>query len=611
MTGMACGLRSGFFLLLTISLLGGCSAGKNDDLPDPGPDIEPILDSLEGLELGAFFEESFEQLGRRSPELITELGLDEALGMPGDALDNISDAYERNTQRLEAGILDLLQSYDREALGPQDRVSFDVYDWYLDDRVRSHRWMYHGYPVTHMLSSVQRWTAKFFTDIQPFTTHTHAENYVTRLGQVERKFQQLIEGLRLREQAGVIPPRLVTEWALYGVRQLAGTPAVAQPVYTIFAEKLETLQGLSEGARSKLLEAALEAVETSFLPAHRELEIELARLEGLGLQQDGVWQHPDGDAYYTHLVRHYTSTDMTAEEVHQLGLAEVARIRAEMDLRFAQLGYPPDESLAQLFDRVSQDGGFVAGDEVISTYEAIIDQAEAHLEEAFDVFPDHEVVVIGGNSGGFYIPGALDGSRPGAFYANDSGTPEPRYAMASLAYHEAVPGHHFQITIAQELDLPPHRTNLTFTVYAEGWALYIEQLAQELGWYEGDVFGDLGRLQYEVFRAARLVVDTGLHAKRWTFQEAQTYLEDNVGFDPKVLNLEYQVARYVAMPGQALAYKVGMQDLLRLRQRAQDELGAAYDLKAFHRAVLTSGSLPLPILETVVDEYIQGVLPGG
>jgi uncharacterized protein (DUF885 family) len=248
----------------------------------------------------------------------------------------------------------------------------------------------------------------------------------------------------------------------------------------------------------------------------------------------------------------------------------------------------------------------VRGSQVAARYEAIIAEAEQNLDAAFDLRPQAEVVVIAGPLGDYYVSASLDGARPGAFFARTGGGGTALYGMPTLAYHEVTPGHHFQIAIAQESDLPLFRNVIGFTGFAEGWALYAEQLAHELGWYEDDPYGNLGRLQAQAFRAARLVVDTGLHAKGWTFDEAYDFMLNNTGQDPGLMRFE--VSRYITWPGQATAYMVGMLKIMELRQRAIDRLGDQFDLKEFHRVVLANGSMPLEVLEQVVDGYINAKL---
>jgi uncharacterized protein (DUF885 family) len=458
---------------------------------------------------------------------------------------------------------------------------------------------------------VQEDIVLFFTDIHPVAGKLDAEHYVTRLSLVDEKFSQLLEGLQLREQEGIIPPRFIIQWARYGLQSIAqGAPRLV-PFYTAFADKLDKLPDLSTDEKQDLLAAAEEAIGSSVIPAYQALDDYLAQLELIAPSDDGVWQFPQGEDYYNYLLHHYSTTDLTADQIHELGLQEVSRIQVEMRTRFDELDYPQDASLAELFDRLTLDSGTISGEQVLQTYDALIREARENLAPAFDILPRAEVVVLGDTYGGFYVPGSIDGARPGAFYAGVGGAGEPYYGMPTLAYHEAIPGHHLQIAIAQEVEgLPSFRRGSSFTAFVEGWALYAEKLASELGWYADDPYGDLGRLQAEAFRAVRLVVDTGIHARGWTFNQALDYMNENLGYDTRVMNLEQQVARYIAWPGQAVAYKIGMLKILELCQRAMDRLGEKFDLKEFHNLLLTSGGLPLEILERVVDEYIEAKMSG-
>jgi uncharacterized protein (DUF885 family) len=256
---------------------------------------------------------------------------------------------------------------------------------------------------------------------------------------------------------------------------------------------------------------------------------------------------------------------------------------------------------------VRDGGGYVPASECINRYNAIAREAQARVISAIDIVPRTAVEVRADPIGGYYTPGAPDGSRPGVFYAYIPPGGLPAYSMRTLTYHETVPGHHTQIAIARELpDLPVLRRAITFTAQAEGWALYAEQLAYELDWYADDTYSDLGRLQYELLRAARLVVDTGLHEQRWTYATAVAYMRENTGFPAAALDVPSQVVRYVCMPGQATAYKIGMRELLALRGNARTAQGAAFDLTAFHRTLLTAGNLPLPVLSRLVQSAYPG-----
>jgi len=293
---------------------------------------------------------------------------------------------------------------------------------------------------------------------------------------------------------------------------------------------------------------------------------------------------------------------LTAAEIHQLGLTELQRIHTEMRALFDQLGYPQNETLEQLYARVATDGGIIPAVDVKATYEAIIRAAEQDVVAAFDIFPSASVVVAEDDFGGFYIGPSFDGTRPGAFYAGTT-VDQPWFEMPSLTYNESVPGHHTQIAIAQEQAVgPTFRKGVRFTAFVEGWALYAERLAYELGWYGNDLYGDLGRLQFEALRAARLVMDTGIHSMGWSFDQAAQFNQGNIG--ASLSASQGAAGRYSVAPGQATAYMVGMLRILEARQRAMDELGVLFDLKEFHRIVLTSGGVPLELLDGVVDNYI-------
>lgn len=614
-------------LLTCILLLTGCGSSNSeqpvmnqipppefaDTSPTPPPvitestsSIETIIADLEGLSLQEFFEDSFLQLGLRNPENMVSLGLEDSVGLEGVTLNNISDEYTKDTQALEAGILEILRSYDRDTLSPEDQISYDVYEWYLDDLVRGHEFMYFSYPFSFFIYSVQMSTELFFTDDYQILDKQDAENYVTRLSLVGEKFDQLIELLKTREEMGIVPPRFAIQWGLSSVTPFAYTNPTQTSYYSAFNEKLESLSVLSESDKEGLLESAEKAIQESVIPAYNSLDEYLYELIANAPSDDGIWQFENGEAYYEYTLRHYTSTDLTPDEIHELGLQELERIHAEMREIFDELGYPEDESLNELFGRVARDGGIIPSAQMVETYEEIIDEVDQLTSDVFIRTPVEEVAVIGAPIGGYYTAGSLDGSRPGIFYATVSGNGEPYYLMRSLAYHEAIPGHHTQIALAHELNLPSFRNLTNFNSFVEGWALYAERLAWEMGLYEDDPYGDLGRLSYEALRAARLVVDTGIHAKGWDFDQATQFFMDNVGWDRQ--SCEFQIARYIVLPGQSTGYMVGMLKILELRDKAMEELGDQFDLKEFHQAVLSNGSVPLALLEDIIENYIADTL---
>lgn len=363
------------------------------------------------------------------------------------------------------------------------------------------------------------------------------------------------------------------------------------------------------------------AIETAVYPAYRGLIDYFRDLEGRATDDDGVWKLPDGDAFYAHCLRSSTTTDLTPDEVHEIGLREVARIEAEMEAILNRLGHAGDAPAPRRLNALARDERFLFPNTeegraaCLAEYQAILDHINANLGDLFDLRPAAGVRVERipefrekTSAGAYYQPGSLDGSRPGVFYANLRDMREvPRFGMKTLAYHEAIPGHHFQISIAQQLrGLPLFRRLLPFTAYVEGWALYAEKLAREHGFYRDDPYGELGYLDSELFRAVRLVVDTGIHAKRWTREQAIAYMEAHTAQAHE--SVVSEVERYIVMPGQACAYKIGEIRLVQLREKARSALGGRFDIRRFHNVVLGNGAMPLTLLEQLVDEYISSTL---
>lgn len=337
---------------------------------------------------------------------------------------------------------------------------------------------------------------------------------------------------------------------------------------------------------------------------------------------DGVWKLPDGASYYRYQLKQMTTTDLAPEEVHQIGLSEVARIKKEMQAILLSQGYADStKALGAIIQELNKEARFLFPENdqgramILAEYNRILEEISGGLDDVFDVRPKAGLEVKRvpefreeGAPGAYYNRPAIDGSRGGIFYENLRKVHETvKYGMKTLAYHEGIPGHHFQIAIQSELEgMPIFRTIGLFTAYIEGWALYTEQLAWELGFYENDPFGNLGRLQAEMFRAVRLVVDTGIHYKKWTREEAIEYMVLNTGMTTTEVVTE--IERYIVIPGQACAYKIGMLKILELRERAKLELGDRFDLKQFHNVVLKNGAVPLDILEEIIDSYIQDTL---
>jgi uncharacterized protein (DUF885 family) len=567
--------------------------------------------------ISVFFERAFLQFMMEDPEAVSSLGVFEQFGYKGfDAmLTDVSPAHEAKLARMAREDLKTLQGYDRSSLSPANQLSYDVLEWFLQDLVDGQRWLFYDYPV-NQLFGLQSATPEFMVQIHPIGGRRDISNYITRLNAFELKFSQLLQGLQLRESKGIVPPKFVIERVLAEMRAFIGMPPRDNVLYTNLSTKMVRLAGLSVTERLRLLAEAETAIRTHVYPSYQRLIDFFARLQPQVTEDYGIWKLPDGDGYYDHLVRSHTTTSLNAEQVHNIGLAEVARLEKEIDAVLKSQGFPAGtiaERIARLnadshLQYTNDDAGRAA---CIADYQRILTQMIRSLDQDFAAPPRLNNIQVQRvpqfkektSPGAYADTGSLDGSRPAVFYVNQRDMRENwKYQMRTLAYHEGVPGHLLQGAVAQgQTDTPTFRKILPFTAYDEGWAVYAERLGWEMG-FENDPLENLGRLQSEMFRAVRLVVDTGIHRKHWTREQAIAYMREETGMSEGEVVSE--VERYFVIPGQALAYKIGMLRILELRARAQERLGASFDIRQFHSVVLGSGSLPLGILEQQVDAWI-------
>jgi uncharacterized protein (DUF885 family) len=565
-----------------------------------------------------YYGRVFGQFALQSPEMLSSMRILPAWAdFYSSKLDDASPSHEAAMAEQVRNDVDVLHRYDRNALDAEGRLSYDTLDYFLSMQVEGDRFRDHDFPV-NQLSGIQSSLPSFMADTHQVNDRHDADTYIERLDLFPTKFAQVLEGLKLREAKGVIPPRFTVEGVLKQMDGFIGVPAKQNMLYTTFKEKLDKIaaEKLAPADRDALLARVAASIDASVYPAYRTLIDYFTTLQPKAQRNEGAWSLPDGDAYYAWCVRMHTTTEMTPEQVHTLGLAEVARISTEMDAilrdkglteggigaRVQQLAHEPDSTYPNTPE------GKAA---MLQRYQAILDEVNAGLGDAFHVRPKLGVQVKAVPAfsektapGAYYDPGSFDGTRPGTFFANMRDPAEtPKFAMRTLAYHEGIPGHHFQISIAQELkDVPFFRRVLPFTAYVEGWALYSERLAWELG-FEKDPLDNLGRLRDEMMRAVRLVVDSGIHYKHWTREQAITYMMDNTGMAETDVTAE--IERYFVDPGQALAYKAGMLKILELREKAKQALGPKFVLSEFHDQMLTHGALPLALLERVIDDWIK------
>ena len=422
----------------------------------------------------------------------------------------------------------------------------------------------------------------------------------------------------MREQKQILPPRFVIEEVLKEMTDFIRTPASENILATSFKTRAANIVELTEAQRAEFQARIETAITGKVYPAYQKLIDYFREILPKTTTADGVWKLLDGNTYYAYCLHENATTTLNPDQVHELGLREVARIEDQMRAILDANGFV-GQPIGEAMDKLAKDPRFLFPNDdkgrtdALARYTDLIGKATARSSK--DLFlttprakievrrvPEFKEAIA---PGAYYQPGAMDGSRPGIFFANLRDMNEvPKWSMPTLAYHEGVPGHHWQISIAKELKgVPQFRKVISFTAYMEGWAFYCEWLAKQAGWYDNDPFGDLGRLRDELFRAVRLVVDTGIHAKRWTREQAIAYMREKTGMGEKEVKSE--IERYIVAPGQACAYKIGMLKIQELRARAEKELGEKFDQREFHDAVLKNGALPLEILEEQVDHYVQ------
>jgi uncharacterized protein (DUF885 family) len=491
-----------------------------------------------------------------------------------------------------------------------------VLDWFLTDQVEGEKWQFHNYPV-NQLFGVQNQFPSFMANTHRLLSKKDCEYYVMRLSGIPTKFDQLLDSLRLREEKQILPPRFVVEEVLQEMGDFVAKPAGENILATSFKERAAKIDKLNDKERGDFQARVETTITASVYPAYQKLIDYFKGVLPKTTMDDGVWKLPDGDAFYAYALHDNTTTSMKPNDVHDLGLREVARIETEMRTLLDANGFG-GQPIGAAMDKLGKDPRFLYPNDdkgradALVEYKRLIDNATGHCGELFITFPKAKIDIRRVEQfkeatapGAYYQGGAMDGTRPGIFFANLRDMNEvPKWSMPTLAYHEGIPGHHWQISIAQELKgVPQFRKVIPFTAYAEGWALYCEWLAKQVGWYDNDPFGDLGRLRDELFRGVRLVVDTGIHAKHWTREQAIAYMRDKTGLGEKEVKSE--IERYIVIPGQACAYKVGMLKIQELRARAKQELGEKFDQREFHETLLKNGALPLEILEEQVNEYIQ------
>lgn len=600
-----------FLFLLTIAFL--FTACEDSEAEKEHFSSEEI--AAETAEFNAFLDREFKEELKFSPMMQTQLGMKTNYGRWDDFS---SEKYTKELNRAKERLSYLNDSVEVAALSENAALSYKLYKQKMEEIVEDYKFRFYNYPVNQMFG-VQAELPAFLINFHRIDSVPDAEAYISRLERIPAVMDDVIEGLKIRESNGIMPPQFVFEHVLNVSKNLIkGKPfersTEENALLTDFRGKVEALE-ISPEKRSELMQEVQTALVDSVQPAYKDLITFLEDQRQRATSEHGVWKFPKGEEFYKEALEKYTTTDLTAEQIHQFGLSEVARIHKEMQKIMEEVGF--EGSLQDFFEFMRTDEQFYyentreGREKYLAEATATIETMKGELDELFLTRPEANIKVkavepFREKSAGkaFYTPPALDGSRPGIYYANLYDMEAmPTYQLEALAYHEGIPGHHMQIGIAQELDsLPMFRKLGYYPAYVEGWGLYSEKLPKEIGYYK-DPYSDFGRLAMELWRAIRLVVDTGIHAKEWTREEAiEYYTTNSPNAESDAIKM---VERHIVMPGQATAYKIGMNKILELREYAKKELDEDFDIRKFHDVVLTHGPLPLNVLEELVYEWVE------
>ena len=606
---------------LSLALLTACSTVPPTAATAPGAESTQAAATSEDARLNAWFERKYEEELQFSPIQMTFLGRKDRYS----EIDDMSrEAADRQLAWREAAVEEMRSTFDYDALSDASKLSWDLYEYQLDAAKAAHPFADHGYPFEQM-GGMQSQLPTFMINFHKVEEESDYTAYIARLREVPRAFGQLMDQVRRSAELGIRPPRFAHEGVIdQGTKVVTGAPFTEGDDSALWADaqaKADALvkAGKIDEARATELKAEaraalVEAVKPAYADVIAWFKADMAKA---AVNPTGVGsRHPNGAAYYAQRLKASTTTDLTADQVHQIGLDEVKRIRGEMEALKDKVGFEGD--LQAFFKFIATDPQFKypntdAGRQAyIDDATKAINTIKQQLPNYFGLLPKADIVVkrvepfreVDGAAQHYY-PSTPDGSRPGVYYAHLSDmNAMPKTELEVIAYHEGLPGHHMQIAIAQELQgVPEFRKQAGFTAYAEGWGLYSEWLAREMPGTYTDPYSEYGRVTSEMWRAIRLVVDTGLHAKGWTQEQAVAFMSENSSIPQQAV--EAEIRRYITWPGQATAYKIGMIKIQELRAKAEKELGDDFDIRGFHDAILGGGALPLDLLERRIDQWIE------
>lgn len=591
-------------VLVCIAILLSCDGNKTNKIEDNKTQASEVV------RINTWFNEVFEENLMDSPQFLSTLGRKDRQG----ELNDISETHSiKNLEKAKKDLTALLK-FDPNKLDEQANLSFRLYKQILEREIEYEKYRHYNYPVNQM-HGVQAELPSFMLNTHKIDNKEDAIAYVSRLNAFKPLFDQLIENLKIRADKGIVPPKFVFNHLYSDCYNIIGNPnTISNNLFIIdLISKLDAID-LSEKEKKEIIGSAEIAVKESVIVAYENLVAYLKELEEKATTDDGVWKFEDGNNFYKYRLEEITTTKLSSDEIFNTGRSEVERIHKEMNAIIQQVNFKG--TLQDFFKFMKEDKQFyyedgqVGKDKMILDYEAIVDSMEVRLDDVFYTKPKARMEVKAveewrEKSAGkaFYQQGSPDGTRKGIFYANLYKMADmPTYEMEALAYHEGIPGHHMQISISQELtDLPEFRKYNSYTSYIEGWGLYCELLPKEMGFYSNP-YSDFGRLTMELWRACRLVVDTGIHDKKWTREEAIKFLMNNTPNSENACTKA--IERYIVMPGQATAYTIGMLHILKMREKAKTALEENFEVQEFHDIFLRSGAVPLNIFEENINGWI-------
>ena len=555
-----------------------------------------------------------------SPEFMTYIGIFDPFNailkhnqkLSIDSLEDGEKNYQDTLKHLK-----MLKKYNSNNLTDVQKITQKIAIFDTENSIdRFENFRFHSYPFNQIggnhLNGVE-----FMTDTHPIRTYREATDYIKRVRLFDDSMNSDLVWLEEQKKLGIFAPKFVFDHVIRQLKELIAYTDDNNPLMQVFIRKVNELD-ISTKKKEALFAELSEVILSDVKPGYKSILQYMENNYDQANKHHGVWSLPNGDSFYASRLRSYTTTDYTAEEIHYIGLSEVERIGNRMKEIFILLGYEINKPVGEMMNELNENPDFLYADTtdrkqiVIADYNQMVKEAEEDVRPYFERFPISPVEVRAvpeysekTAAGGYYQAPSLDGSRPGVFYANLYDIKQtPTFGMRTLTFHEAVPGHHFQIALNQENeDLTLYRKmGYRTSAFTEGWALYSEQLAVEVGMTK-NLYDELGVLQSEMFRANRLVVDTGLHYKKWTREKAMDYMKRTTGMSDTEVRVE--IERYIVWPGQATSYKMGMLKILELRQKAQDALGDKFDIRKFHTVVLDQGIVPLFILEDIIDEWVE------